>query len=120
MTSEERAQQFWSVLVFAAREQKVVSYEMLSQMTGMANTSGRELGHILYYCKHNKLPLLNLLAVSKDSGKPGDGCPADLSDSPAQQARVFVYDWLKHGVPKVEEFEAARAAQEKSKVATAV
>ena len=119
MTSPERAQQFWAVLVFAAREQKVVSYEMLSQMTGMANTSGRELGYIFYYCKHNDLPLLNLLAISKDSGKPGDGCPANLSDLPAQQARVFVYDWLKHGVPKVEEFEEARAAQQAS-VATAV
>jgi hypothetical protein len=40
MTSTERAQQFWSVLAFAAREQKVVSYEMLSQMTGMANNCG--------------------------------------------------------------------------------
>jgi hypothetical protein len=88
----------------------VVSYEMLSQMTGMAQNSGRELGNIFYYCKAHKLPLLNLLAVSKDSGIPGDGCPADLSDLPAQQARVFVYDWLKHGVPKIEEFEEARAA----------
>jgi hypothetical protein len=112
MTSEQRSQQFWSVLVFAAREQKVVSYEMLSQMTGMANTSGRELGNIFYYCKAHKLPLLNLLAVGKDSGKPSEGCPADLRDLPAQQARVFVYDWLKHGAPKVEEFEEARAAEE--------
>jgi len=108
----ERAQQFWSVLVFAAREQKVVSYEMLSQMTGMAQECGRELGYIFYYCKRNDLPLLNLLAISKDSGKPGHGCPGDLRDLPAQQARVFVYDWLKHGVPKIEEFEEARAAEE--------
>jgi hypothetical protein len=91
---------------------------MLSQMTGMANEMGRELGHILYYCQQHKLPLLNLLAVSKESGKPGDGCPADLSNLPALQARVFVYDWLKHGVPKIEEFEEARAA-EKGKAAAA-
>ncbi len=119
MESPQRAQQFWSVLVFAAREQKVVSYEMLSQMTGMASECGRELGYIFYYCKRNKLPLLNLLAVNKHSGKPSEGCPADLSDLPAQQARVFVYDWLKHGVPKVEEFEEARRA-EQDRVATAV
>src|SRR5262249_4893537 len=114
-----RAQQFWSVLVFAAREQKVVSYEMLSQMTGMSNTSGCELGHIFYYCKHHKLPLLNLLAVSKETGRPGEGCPADLSDLPAQQAKVFGYDWLKHGVPKLDEFEEARAA-EQGRLATVV
>lgn len=111
MTTWQRAQQFWSVLVFAAKEQKVISYEMLSQMTGMANESGRELGHIFYYCKHNKLPLLNLLAVNKITGKPGHGCPTDLSDLPAQQARIFVHDWLKHGVPSVEEFEEARTAE---------
>jgi hypothetical protein len=81
--------------------------------------AGRELGHIFYYCKAHKLPLLNLLAVSKESGRPGDGCPAELSDLPAQQARVFIYDWLKHGVPKIDEFEDARAAEE-GKVAAAV
>src|SRR5260370_1291726 len=89
MTSSERAQQFWSVLVFAAREQKVVSYEMLSQMTGMANECGRELGYIFYYCRRHKLPLLNLLAVSKDTGRPGEGCPAELVDLPAQQGQFM-------------------------------
>ena len=61
MTTWQRAQQFWSVLVFAAQEQKVISYETLGLMTGMANNSGRELGHIYFYCKHNDLPSLNLL-----------------------------------------------------------
>jgi len=113
MDTYERAQQYWSVLAFAAREQKVVSYEMLSQLTGMAKEAGRELGHIYYYCENHKpkLPLLNLLAVSKTNGKPGDGCPADLSELPAQQARVFVYDWLEHGAPSAEDFKRARAAE---------
>jgi hypothetical protein len=110
MTSEERAQQIWSVLVFAAREHKVVSYEMLSQITGMANTCGRELGHILSYCKHDKLPLLNLLAVRKDTGRPDDACGVSLDDLPAQQARVFVYDWISHGAAKFEKFLEERAA----------
>jgi hypothetical protein len=117
--SEQRAQQFWSVLVFAAREQKVVSYEMLSQMTGMARECGRELGLILSYCKQNKLPLLNLLVVRKDSGRPDDDCGVSLNDLPAQQARVFVYDWLSHGASRFEAFLGARAA-EKGKAATAV
>jgi hypothetical protein len=119
VTSPERAQQFWAVLVFAAREQKVVSYEILAQMTGMANNCGQELGYIYYYCLHNDLPLLNLLAVGNENGRPSDGCPADLSDLPAQHARVFVYDWLQHGAPTKEAFEEARAA-EKDRVATAV
>ncbi len=111
MTTYERTQQIWSVLVLAAREQKVLSYEMLGDMTGMANEMGRELGNIYYYCVRNKLPLLNLLAINKETGRPGEGCPADLSDLPAQQNRVFVYDWLKHGVPKTEDFEEARKSR---------
>ena len=111
MDTYERAQQFWSVLAFAAREQKVVSYEMLHQLTGMAIESGRELGHIFYYCQSHDLPLLNLLAVSKGSGKPGHGCPANLADLPSQQARVFVYDWLKHGAPTPDDFRKATAAE---------
>jgi hypothetical protein len=43
MTTWERAQQIWSVLVFAAREQKVVSYEMIGQMTGRILSSERVL-----------------------------------------------------------------------------
>jgi hypothetical protein len=112
VTTWERAQQFWSVLVFAAREQEVVSYEMLAQMTGMAQECGRELGHIYYYCKKNKLPFLNLLAINKSTGRPGEGCPVDPADLPAEQARVFVYDWLKHEVPSTQALEEARKAAE--------
>jgi len=112
MTNAERAQQFWSVLVFAAREQKVLSYTMIDKMTGMDKRGvGAPLGYIYCYCKCHKLPLLNLLAVKQDAGRPGDGCPADLTDLPAQQARVFVYDWLEHVVPSVERFEEARKAE---------
>lgn len=119
VTTWERAQQYWSVLAFAAREQKVVSYEMLSQMTGMAVEAGRELGHIYFYCKRKKLPLLNLLAINKASGRPGEGCPADMADLPAEQARVFMYDWLEHGVPSIEEFQEARGAEKRDRVAAA-
>jgi hypothetical protein len=111
MDTYERAQQYWSVLALAAREQKVLSYGMLSDLTGMANEAGRELGHIYYYCVHHKLPLLNLLAIGKENGRPSDGCPANLTDLPAQQARVFVYDWLKHGAPSAEDFKLAREAE---------
>jgi len=43
-----------------------------------------------------------------ETGKPSEGCPDDLSDLPAKQVRVFVYDWLKHGAPTAEEFKRAR------------
>jgi len=119
MTNPERAQQFWSLLVLAAREQKVLSYSMIQRMTGMFRLGeGQPLGHIYYYCKRHDLPLLNLLAINQDTGRPGEGCPADLSDLPAQQARVFVFDWLSRDVPSTQDFEDAWAA-EKGRAASA-
>jgi len=41
-------------------------------------------------------------------------------DLPAQQARVFVYDWLKHGAPSADDFRKARAAELARETATAV
>ena len=54
-----------------------------------------------------------------DNGEPSDGCPANLSDLPAQQARVYVYDWLKHGAPSAEDFKRAREKAEQAQTATA-
>jgi hypothetical protein len=47
-------------------------------------------------------------------------CGADLTDLPAQQACVFVYDWLKHGVPEIEEFQKADTVAKKGKAAMTV
>ena len=92
MTNPERAQQFWSVLVFAAREQKVLSYAMIEQMTGMVKQgAGTPLGYIYYYCKRHKLPLLNTLAINQETGKPGLDFLKDV-DLLAEQARVFVFN----------------------------
>jgi len=116
MTNPERALQFWSVLVFAAREQKVISFTILEQMTGMVRQGqGRILGHIYHYCKLHKppLPLLNTLAVNQETAKPGP--PSEkYADLPAEQARVFVYDWLAHGAPSIEDLEGAQAAADKT------
>ena len=62
---------------------------------------------------------MNLLAVNQDTGRPGEGCPADLGDLRAQQARVFVYNWFEHGTPSAEDFRKAREAKE-GRVAIAV
>lgn len=118
MTLEQRAQQVWSVLVFAAREQKLVSYGMLSKMTGMPNTSGNVLYYIYCYCKQNHLPLLNLLVINQPTGRPGDDCPGDLSDLHAQQSRVFIYDWLSHSSPTDEMFKQSHDKEEEAKKKT--
>jgi len=111
MTLEQRAQQFWSVLAFAAREQKVVSYLMLAQITGFADT-GIVLYYISCYCQQHKLPPLNVIVMDPVTGQPGGECPCDLRELSAQQSRVFLYDWLNHPAPSEEMFKEAAVKDE--------
>jgi len=112
MTLEQRAQQFWSVLAFAAGEQKVVSYSMLSQMTEFPETAGSVLHYIYCFCKQHHLPPLSVIVIDPATGRPGDECLRDVRDLSAQQSRVFLYDWLHHPVPTDEMFKEAIAKEE--------
>ena len=117
MTVEQRAQQFWSVLVFAAREQKLVSHSMLSQMTGLFETPESVLYLIYCYCKQHHLPQLNTIVIDPATGRPGDESPGDLRNLSAQQSRVFLYDWLNHPAPSDEMFKEAVTEEEQEYVA---
>jgi hypothetical protein len=104
MTLEQRAQQFWSVLVFAALEQKVISYSMLAQITAFTEDPAIVLYYIYCYCRQYQLPSLNVIVVDPATGRPGDEFPRDLRDLSAQQSRVFLHDWLRHPAPSDEIF----------------
>lgn len=112
MTLEQRAQQFWSVLAFAAGEQKVVSCSVLSQMTEFPETAGSVLHYIYWYCKQHQLPPLDVIAIDPATGRPGDEFLRDVRDLSAQQSRVFLYDWLNYPVPTDEMFHEAMAKEE--------
>ena len=111
MTLEQRAQQFWAILAFAAREQTVISYSTLSQLTGFPEP-GIVLHCIHWYCKQHQLPPLNVIAIDPATGRPGDEFLRDVRDLPAQQSRVFLYDWLRHSAPTDEMFQEAIAQEE--------
>lgn len=119
MTLEQRAQQFWSVLVFAAREQKVISYSMLAQITGFFDDPGPVLYCIYCYCQQNDLPPLNALVVDAATGHPGDECPRDYREWSTQHSRIFVYDWLERPAPSEEMLQEALAKQEEVEMANA-
>ena len=71
MTNAQRAMQFWSVLVQAARTQQVLSYDMMAKMTGLPRwTMTRPLGKILAYCQQNELPLLTSIVLEQSTGNP--------------------------------------------------
>jgi hypothetical protein len=112
MEQSERSAQFWSVLVMAARTQQLLSYDMLEEMTGLPRfAQGKALGNILFYCRQKRLPLLPSIVLEQKTGRPGVDYP-DVEDLSTEHRRVFIFDWLKHGCPKVEEFQEARDNEE--------
>jgi hypothetical protein len=121
MDEFQRAAQFWAVLVLAARTQQVLSYTMMEKMTGIPQFAQASiLGNIYHYCKQNDLPLLPSLVIQEKTGRPASDDLYNEDDIRSIQARVFVYDWLSHGVPKVEDFKQARQKAEAAKAAKAI
>lgn len=99
MTREQRAQQLWSVLALAATNRQVLTYDIVSKLTGVIRPSiGDFLRPIQQYCIENKLPPLTVLAVSELTGLPGEGFIA-AADIPAALIQVFSKDWLAVSAP---------------------
>lgn len=108
MTKYDRAAQFWSVLVLAARTQQVLSYSMLEKLTGIPKPGvGEFLGPIQEYCKRNDLPPITSLVVNEKNGLPSSGF-TQATDIFGAQARVFVFDWFSERTPTPEDFENAK------------
>jgi hypothetical protein len=105
MTEHDRAAQLWSLLVFAARNQKILSYHNLEQLTGLAQQGGGNcLAPIQNYCEHHRLPPLTSIVVNERTGMPSESL-MEAKDIFAAQARVFVYDWFAHKAPTPEDFQ---------------
>ena len=86
-----------------ADDMRTVEYAELAQETGLAPTGiGRPLGYIRdEICIPRGLPWLNMIAVSKATGRPGDSFLPDGVDLGESEERlwrgmvlqVFSYDW---------------------------
>lgn len=79
---------------------QVLNYKHLGERLGIpARGLSRILGHILYYCRNNKLPALTSIVVKKSGGLPGDGY-GSLKDIDAQRESVFEYPWYDLPAPR--------------------
>jgi putative restriction endonuclease len=107
VTREERAQQLWSILVLAARNRQVFTYEIISQACGVpAPSIGDFLRPIQQYCSENSFPPLTSIVVNKSSGLPGEGFIA-APDVPRAHISVFAKNWLEEQTPSAELFAEA-------------
>jgi len=104
MTEHDRAAQLWSLLVLAARNQQVLSYVNLQQLTGIPQQSiSKLLVPVQDYCERHKLPPLTSIVVNEPTGMPCQSL-MDEKEIFGAQARVFVYDWLHLRAPSPEDF----------------
>ncbi len=92
----QRALDLWPHLISQARLRETIYYDELSEKiyhhpAPLALNSS--LNKLCAYCKGKNLPLLSILAVSKETGEPGAGLDV-YPDVPGETERVFAYDWL--------------------------
>ena len=106
MTTNERALQLWQILISAAHNRQVLTYEVACKPTGLQPLGlANFLNPILHYCERNQLPLLPILVVSKETGRPGPGFPA-VKDLDAERERVFAHNWFGMKPPAAVDFKA--------------
>jgi alkylated DNA nucleotide flippase Atl1 len=108
MTRAERAQQVWQVLVSAAHNRQVLTYEILAKEIGLkAYTLARPLGCVMKYCEKNDLPALTVLVVSKGRGTPSSGLETvKPSDQDREREKVFATPWFSRLAPSAAEFDS--------------
>jgi hypothetical protein len=107
MKREERAQQLWSVLVLAAHNRQVLTYEIVARACGLHVPGiGDLLRPIQQFCSENSLPPLTSIIVSKQTGMPGDGFIA-AENVPMAQLKTFETNWLELDAPSGEQLAEA-------------
>ncbi|MBW5285891.1 HNH endonuclease [Burkholderia gladioli] len=85
----------WPHLVSAAVRRATYPYHEIASWVGTLDVkAGKALGPIQEYCLEARLPPLNILGVSKATGKPGDGFIAwDLNDLDVAYEAVYAFNW---------------------------
>ena len=97
----------WPLLVLAAKNRQVLTYDILGRLLGVpASDLGRLLEPIQSHCILKGLPPLTSIVVSDRTGMPGDGFIA-ADNLPHAQAETFLFDWLGSAVPSREDYRAA-------------
>ena len=109
MNKTEQAVIIWAVLSFAARMQRVLTYGDVEDFTGvLARAQAGPLHLIHLYCESKGYPNLNSIAVSQETGFPGEKYPGDHERLTllSQRAQIFTFNWAIKGVPRSKDFQA--------------
>jgi len=106
-TSEpETALRAYLYLIGCAEDRRSVTYAELARQVklGGLNLLAKPLDLITKYCKANELPALASLVVEQATRLPAPGFDVvSRQELPAEQERVWDYDWFAIHPPALEE-----------------
>jgi hypothetical protein len=106
-THATRAHQAYLILIGLAANHQTIQYRELSQKMHFGEAGpllAGPLGRIMHWCQREGLPALTSLVVEKATGLPSTGLTTvSASEFPAEQQRVFSFDWFSIFPPTLEE-----------------
>jgi hypothetical protein len=108
-TVATRAYQAYLILIGRAANQQTIQYRQLCEQMhyGIGPILAAPLGRIMHWCDRERVPALTSIVVEKETGIPSTGLStvAD-NDFPAEQQRVFSFNWYSIFPPTLEELGA--------------
>lgn len=98
MTTYERAVQIYQVLIAAAHNRQLLTYDIVGKLIGVPRQGlAGHLEHVLRYCERNRLPALTSICVSTRTGLPSDGfterIPATPEELQREREAVYAHGW---------------------------
>ncbi|HEX3584995.1 MAG TPA: hypothetical protein VH024_03325 [Candidatus Angelobacter sp.] len=97
----ERALQTWQVLISAARNRQILTYEIVSDLIGVGSEGKGAIALRFYlvilmrYCDARGFPPITALVVKKHGGRPGGGYKPRSSGLDRDRECVFAHKWFQ-------------------------
>ena len=110
MNTYERAIQIYQVLIAAAHNRQLLTYEIVGGHIGVPKQGlAGHLEHILRYCERKTLPALTAICVSKRTGLPSHGFTDRVPTTPeelhSQREAVYAHTWYRDRPVTVADFQ---------------
>ena len=95
----QRALQIWQILLSAANNRQVLTYEIVAELIGVGKKGAISiklyLAILMRYCKNKHLPPITALIVQKGVGRPGPGLKTLSPDPDRDREKVFAHNWFQ-------------------------
>jgi putative restriction endonuclease len=114
-SDEARALQIYLILIGAAQNRQILTYNVLARFVGFKGSGvfAGILGHIMFWCQDQKLPALTSLVVNQETGLPGDGLITP-DDANSEREKVYEFNWYSLVPPTMQELDTSYVMGKKS------